>query len=291
MLRGESQKHLSPLSLTWAYISLSRPPNGLLMFLAVVVGSYVASKSLPQPLELFLAFLTAYCLNGSSMVINDIIDREVDKVNAPFRPIPSGRVGVGSAVIYGGALGLIGLFSSYILGINTLIVAAIFYTIAIIYNVWLKPYGLIGNIAVSSAVVAPFLYGSVLTLNTISPSVLILGLLAFLANMGREVIKGIADIEGDALREVLTVARRRGSRRASQIGAGFIIAAVALSPLPTLLGILGWTYLYLVTIADVGFLYSVAKILLDPSRQTARKVKRELLIWMGIALVAFIAGV
>ena len=291
MLRGESQKPLNPLSLAWAYISMSRPPNGLLMFLAVVVGSYVASKSLPQPLELLLAFLTAYCLNGSSMVINDIIDREVDKINAPFRPIPSGRVSVGAAVIYGGALGLIGLLSSYILGINTLIVAIIFYTIATIYNVWLKPFGLIGNIAVSSAVVAPFLYGSVLMLNTVSPGVLILGFLAFLANMGREVIKGIADIEGDALREVLTVARRRGSRRASQIGAGFIIAAVVLSPLPILLRILGWTYLFLVTIADVGFIYSVAKILLDPSQQTARKVKRELLIWMGIALVAFIVGV
>ncbi len=291
MLRGESQKPLNPLSLAWAYISMSRPPNGLLMFLAVVVGSYVASKSLPQPLELFLAFLTAYCLNGSSMVINDIIDREVDKINAPFRPIPSGRVSVGAAVIYGGALGFIGLFSSYIIGINTLIVAIIFYTIATIYNVWLKPFGLIGNIAVSSAVVAPFLYGSVLMLNTVSPGVLILGFLAFLANMGREVIKGIADIEGDALREVLTVARRRGSRRASQIGAGFIIAAVVLSPLPIVLGILGWTYLFLVTIADVGFIYSVAKILLDPSQQTARKVKRELLIWMGIALVAFIVGV
>jgi len=291
MLRSESKKHLNPIALAWTYISMSRPPNGLLMFLAVVVGSYVASRSLPQPYELLLAFLTAYCLNGSSMVINDIIDREVDKVNAPFRPIPSGIVSLRAAAIYGVILGLIGLSSSYILGTNTLILALIFYAIALTYNVWLKPFGILGNIAVSLAVVAPFLYGSILMINTISSKVLILGLLAFLANMGREIIKGIADVEGDAIRGVSSVARKSGINLASKISAGFIIAAVMLSPLPLILGILGWTYLFLVSIADVGFVYSITKLLLDPSQLKARKVKRELLIWMGIALVAFILGV
>ncbi|MEM3489554.1 MAG: geranylgeranylglycerol-phosphate geranylgeranyltransferase, partial [Nitrososphaerota archaeon] len=270
--------------------SMSRPPNGLLMFLAVVVGSYVASRSLPQLLELSLSFITAYCLNGSSMVINDIIDKEVDKINDPLRPIPSGRISVKAAIIYGGFLGLAGLFASCITGIGTLIVAIIFYAIANAYNVWLKPLGIIGNVAVSLAVVAPFLYGSVLMLGTISMKVLILGLLAFLANMGREVIKGMVDIEGDALRGVASIARIYGSRKAAVIGAGFILTAVILSPLPTFLGMLGWTYLLLVCFADIGFVYSAIKILLDPTHVKARKVKRELLAWMSIALIAFIIG-
>lgn len=278
------------LTKAWLYLSISRPPNGLLMFLAVIVGAYVASRSLPQLLELSLSFITAYCLNGSSMVINDIIDKEVDKVNDPLRPIPSGRISVNAAMIYGGFLGLAGLFASYITGIGTLIVAIIFYAIANAYNVWLKPLGIIGNIAVSSAVVAPFLYGSVLMLGTISMKVLILGLLAFLANMGREIIKGMVDIKGDALRGVATIARKYGSRKAAVIAAGFILTAVILSPLPTLLGILGWTYLLLVCLADIGFVYSTIKILLDPTHIKARRVKRELLAWMSIALIAFIIG-
>lgn len=281
---------MNVLGKAWLYLSMSRPPNGLLMFLAVVVGSYVASRSLPQLLELSLSFITAYCLNGSSMVINDIIDKEVDKINDPLRPIPSGRISVKAAIIYGGFLGLAGLFASCITGIGTLIVAIIFYAIANAYNVWLKPLGIIGNVAVSLAVVAPFLYGSVLMLGTISMKVLILGLLAFLANMGREVIKGMVDIEGDALRGVASIARIYGSRKAAVIGAGFILTAVILSPLPTFLGMLGWTYLLLVCFADIGFVYSAIKILLNPTHVKARKVKRELLAWMSIALIAFIIG-
>ncbi|MEM2041269.1 MAG: geranylgeranylglycerol-phosphate geranylgeranyltransferase [Nitrososphaerota archaeon] len=290
MLRSKSQEHMNVLGKAWLYLSMSRPPNGLLMFLAVVVGSYVASRSLPQLLELSLSFITAYCLNGSSMVINDIIDKEVDKINDPLRPIPSGRISVKAAIIYGGFLGLAGLFASCITGIGTLIVAIIFYAIANAYNVWLKPLGIIGNVAVSLAVVAPFLYGSVLMLGTISMKVLILGLLAFLANMGREVIKGMVDIEGDALRGVASIARIYGSRKAAVIGAGFILTAVILSPLPTFLGMLGWTYLLLVCFADIGFVYSAIKILLNPTHVKARKVKRELLAWMSIALIAFIIG-
>lgn len=269
---------------------MSRPPNGLLMFLAVIVGSYVASRTLPSFFETALAFITAYCLNGSSMVLNDIIDREVDKINAPYRPIPSGRVRINSAIVYGAALGLVGLSASFVLGINTLLVALIFYSIATAYNLWLKPLGILGNIAVSSAVVAPFLYGSVLMINAISPKVILLGLLAFLANMGREIIKGIADIDGDALRGVSSVARKSGNKKAAIIGSGFIITSVILSPLPTVLGVLGCTYLLLVVVADAGFLYSIIKLLVNPSQSNSRIVKHELLLWMAIALIAFILG-
>lgn len=290
MLRSESQKHLNALRLAWLYISMSRPPNGILMFLAVIVGAYVASRSLPQLFELSLSLITAYCLNGSSMVINDIIDREVDRINNPLRPLPSGKISVRSAIIYGGSLGFMGLLASYITGTGTLILALIFYAIANVYNIWLKPLGIVGNIAVSLAVVAPFLYGSVLMLGTITQKVLILGLLAFLANMGREIIKGMTDVEGDALRGVASVARKYGCRRAAITGAGFVLTAVVLSPLPKLLNILGWTYLLLVCIADAGFIYSTVKILLDPTPVKARIVKRELLAWMSIALIAFILG-
>lgn len=271
-------------------MGLTRPPNGLLMFIGVLAGYYVASGSLPKPPTALLAFATAYSLNGASMAINDIVDIEVDRVNTPDRPLPSGLVTTQGAAALSAALSVIGLSAAMLVSLPALGVAGAFLLLALLYNVWLKPYGLPGNAAVSLTVVAPFLYGSVIATGWIGTPAAILGVLAFLANMGREVVKGIVDMEGDALRGVRTVARSYGRRSAALLGSLFYLSAVALSPLPALLGILGPRYLIIVTPADMGFIYSSIRLLRDPSPATSLRVKKEVLLWMLIALVAFLAG-
>ncbi len=269
---------------------LTRPPNGVMMFLGVLAGYYVSSGRAPDAPQALLALLTAYCLNGSSMVVNDLIDLEVDRVNAPERPLPSGEVGVREAVAFGALLGSLGLASSFLLGPVPFAIALASYAVALAYNLRLKPLGLIGNAAVSSTVGAPFLFGSAIATGIPETGAVTLALLAGISNLGREVVKGIADVEGDRSRNLRTVALGRGERAAAKLGASFVIAAVLLSPLPYLLGVLGWAYLPVVLAADVGFVLSSISVIRDPSPRNARRVKNHYLLWMLVALLAFLLG-
>jgi geranylgeranylglycerol-phosphate geranylgeranyltransferase len=273
-----------------ALLRLTRPPNAILMYIAVIAGIVLSDSKSFQPSKLALALITAYGLCGSSMGFNDYFDREVDRVNAPWRPIPSGAVLASEAAAFSAALGALGLASSTLISIQCLAVASLAYAASLVYNAWLKRSGLPGNLIVSVVVAAPFIYGSVLSDGYISPRLATFILPVFLSNLGREVIKGVSDVEGDSLRGVKSIARIMGPRFAARLGASLYMAAVAVSPLPYMLGLVSWTYIPIVAAADAGFAYSAYSISRDYSRENALKVKSMTLIWMLLGLIAFIAG-
>ncbi|MGA2875543.1 MAG: UbiA family prenyltransferase, partial [Nitrososphaerales archaeon] len=82
-----------------AYLRLIRPPNSVMEGFSVVVGIVVASKNYHDIISVtaLLGFLTGFFLTSYSMISNDIYDLEVDKVNQPNRPLPSGAVKLQSA--------------------------------------------------------------------------------------------------------------------------------------------------------------------------------------------------
>ncbi|MCL7394393.1 MAG: UbiA family prenyltransferase, partial [Thaumarchaeota archaeon] len=273
-----------------ALLKLTRPPNAILMYIAVIAGIVLSDSKSFQPEKLALALITAYGLCGSSMGFNDYFDREVDRVNAPWRPIPSGVVSAYEAAAFSAALGVLGLASSALTSTQCLTVASIAYAASLAYNAWLKKSGLPGNMIVSGVVAAPFIYGSILSDGYISTRLATFILPVFLSNLGREVIKGISDVEGDSLRGVKSIARIMGPRFAARLGASLYMAAVAVSPLPYMLGLVSWIYIPIVAVADTGFTYSAYSILRDYSGENALKVKSMTLIWMLLGLIAFIAG-
>ncbi len=273
-----------------AFVSITRPPNGLLMFIAVLVGVIFSENQRITLEQALLAMVTAYGLNGSSMVINDYFDRDTDLISNPSRPIPAGLIAPREALIYSTILATAGLVAAALISIACLIFAALAYAAAFIYNARLKKSGFLGNMMVSVDVVAPFIYGAIVSDGLITPRVLAFAVLAFIANTGREVIKGIVDVEGDAARNVATVARVKGERYAAYLGAGLYLLAVALSPIPYVLNYVSTYYLYAVALADVGFIYSALKIIRNPTRENARRQKNLTLLWMLLALVSFVVG-
>ncbi|MCS7135883.1 MAG: UbiA family prenyltransferase [Nitrososphaerota archaeon] len=273
-----------------AYIKLTRPQNGIMMFIAVLVGVLFSEGRTITAYQAILAFVTAFSLNGSSMAINDYFDKDVDAINLPSRPIPSGIVSPKGAIIFSLILGALGLIAATFTSYVCLAFATVAYTSAILYNSFVKTTGLPGNMLVSFNVVAPFVYGSLMIDGTVGERVLIFALLAFLANTGREVIKGISDVEGDALRGVRSVARSIGEKKAAVLGAVLYVSAVCLSPLPYVLGYVSSLYIPIVLVCDSGFVYSSISIIKSPTKENAIKVKNQSLAWMFIALISFIVG-
>ena len=270
-------------------INLIRPENSAMMGLAVIVGILVAEKNLPINLSV-LGFITAFTLTAASMAVNDFYDRNVDAKNEPSRPIPSGAITPNEALEASAVLGIIGLLVAFLISLVCFIVAAAFICLAFLYNTKGKEKGLIGNFMVSACIAIPFIYGGLIVGKGLYITLLILSALAFFTNTGREVTKGIADVEGDKLRGVRTVAISFGPKTAAQVATIFYIIPVILSVFPWMLGMFSFWYLPFVLVVDAGLIASSILLMKDYSRENAKRIKTLVLIWMLVGSVSFIIG-
>ena len=270
---------------------MMRPVNCLMMGLAVIIGAVLASQNATTTwFNLSYGFVTGFMLTGASMAINDFHDREIDAINEPNRPIPSGLIKPKQALAYALLLTAIGFIAAFLTNLICLALAIIAWAVFVTYTTVGKRSGLPGNFLVSTCVAIPFLYGSVATLNTINLSVSVFASIAFLSNTGREITKGIADVQGDKTKRIQTLAVRFGDKTAAVAAALFYLMTVILSPIPWLLNVVSVWFIPLVAITDVGLVISSAMLLKNYSRENARRIKKLVLLWLLIALLAIIVG-
>ena len=272
------------------FLTLVRIPNCLMIGLAVLVAETIGLGTLPNPTQAIFGFLTAFMLLAGTMVFNDIQDVQVDRVNSPNRPIPSGKVTIRQAYGLSVVFSAFALLSSLVLGILTFLTALVALALMAYYNTRGKKTGLLGNVVVSFNVALPFFFGG-LVVNSLRPLLFIFFLLAFLANTAREVAKGIADVAGDSSKGIMTIAVMQGPKRAAELAAAFFVVAVLLSFLvPVLDQRVSMLYYPIVVVADLGFFYSSYRLIRDPTATTVRKVKSQVLVWMVLGLVGFFVG-
>jgi len=271
-------------------LEITRPVNSIMVGLAIVVGAAVTGGAsiLGDPWALLLAFVTGSSLTGASMAVNDYFDRDIDAVNEPGRPIPSGRVTPAEALALAGLLSLVGLAASYLVSTQAIAIAGFSWVMMAAYSAWGKRTGFPGNLMVSTCIALPFIYGGVLTGR--GDLSLYFSLMAFLSNTGREVAKGIVDAEGDRSVGVKTVAVSKGPRAASVLAAAFFLAAAASSVVPLYLGLVSLWYAPFVAVTDLGIIYGGYSLVRDPSRENSRRVKNRVLVLMLVGLVGFAAG-
>jgi geranylgeranylglycerol-phosphate geranylgeranyltransferase len=258
--------------------------------LAVLVAETIGLGSLPSPIDAIFGFLTAFLLLAGTMVFNDIQDVQVDRVNSPDRPIPSGNITIRQAYVLSIVFSGLALISSLVLGVLTFLTALAALALMAYYNTRGKKTGLLGNAVVSFNVALPFFFGG-LAVNSLRPLLFIFFLLAFLANTAREVAKGIADVAGDSSKGIMTIAVTQGPKRAAELAASFFVVAVLLSFLaPVFDQKVSLFYYPGVVVADLGFLYSSFRLIRDPTPATVRNVKTQVLGWMLLGLVGFFMG-
>lgn len=263
-----------------------------MMGFAVIVGAAICGLDhlLTRWIDIIFGFTTAFSLTGCSMAFNDYFDREVDAINEPGRPIPSGEVRPIRALQISFILCLLGLTAAFMTGPSLLFLALVSLTLMILYSTKGKRLGLMGNLLVSTCIAIPFIYGGILIKGGVAPISIIFSMMAFLSNTGREVNKGIVDIEGDKIRGVGTIAVSWGPNRAAQVASAFYLSSVTISILPKLLGLVSSLYDLPIAVADGGLIYSSYSLLRNPNRENSRRVKNLVLIWMSFGLLGFFAG-
>ena len=273
-------------------IRLMRPINCAMMGFAVFVGAVLANSqfSSVDRLNILFGFVTGFTLTAASMTINDYYDRAIDAINEPSRPIPSGSVSAREALAFVSVLSAVGFVFAYVVSFLCLGVAILSWIVVVTYVTVGKRSGLLGNLLVSTCVAIPFIYGSIV-LNQLPLNVLLFAIMAFLSNTGREITKGIVDVKGDRTEGVKTVAVRYGEKYAAIVASLFYVSAVSLTPVPWILRLVSFWFIPFVLVTDVGLVASSAILLKDYSRESARKIKKLVLLCFVIGLLAYVFGV
>jgi geranylgeranylglycerol-phosphate geranylgeranyltransferase len=275
------------------FIRLMRPANCIMMGFAVFVGAVLAASQLAgiNWLNALFGFLTGFTFCAAAMVINDYYDRKIDAINEPQRPIPSGTIKPSEALAFVGVLSVMGFIFAGFVSVLCFVVAAASLAITATYITVGKRSGLPGNFLVSICVAIPFIYGSITAIGTVGLNVILFASMAFLSNTGREITKGIVDVKGDSAEGIKTLAVRFGEKNAAIVAVAFYIFAVALTPITWLLGLVGIWFIPFVLVTDIGLIVCSALLLLDHTREKARKIKKIVLYLFLVGLLAYIFGV
>ena len=182
------------------YLSLIRVHNCLIASLAVAVGQFLTTSSSHMQPDRY-AMAIAFFVCGFGNIINDILDLESDRINHPRRALPSGKLSIADARTLSFIFLAISLVLLWPLNTTGRLIAILALILLLGYNFWFKHTRYIGNIVVSFLGSLAFLLGgavanigSMLSL----PGPIIPALFAFLMHFGREIIKDIEDIAGDA---------------------------------------------------------------------------------------------
>ncbi len=235
------------------WFSMLRPFNGVMAIVAVWLGYALATKTIALPVDVILACASAFLILSAGMVANDFFDRHIDKKNKPHRPIPSGKIPAKHALLVSIALfivgiGLAGLVNNLVLGI-AIIASALLYT----YAETTSKKKFIGNAVVAASTGLTFIFGEAVTGTVGSPVVILLALVAFYSTWAREIYKDIEDMKADkGHRETLPL--KEGIVPSAAIAGIMLVVAVAITPVPFFLGIMGFSYLILIGLVDACFL-------------------------------------
>jgi len=279
------------MSKIYGYLRLMRLMNCAMVGLAVLVGAVLANPNVGYDSwqRLVYGFITGFMLTAAAMTINDYYDRQIDAINEPKRPIPSGLIKPREALIFAAILSILGFAAAYFTNTYCLVTAMIAWILSAGYSTVGKRSGLPGNFLVSICVTIPFIYGMAIVAE-VRLNVLLCASMAFLSITGREITKGIADVKGDTTANVKTLAVRYGEKSAAIAATSFYTSAILLSPIPWFLNLVSFWFIPLVFITDIGLSASSFMLLRDYSRKNAREIKKNVLLWLIIGLLAFMIG-
>ncbi|RZN37981.1 MAG: geranylgeranylglycerol-phosphate geranylgeranyltransferase [Methanosarcinales archaeon] len=270
------------------FFELLRAGNCTMAGFAAVIGAGIAYVPVSDEISFYgisLVFACVFLITGAGNSINDFFDADIDAINKPTRPIPSGRVSNDAALYFSLVLFGIGIVLSGFLGLICFVVAVINSTLLILYASSLKRTVLTGNVCVGYLTGSTFLFGGALFgISGITRTAGLLGL-SMLATVAREITKDIEDTRGDMAMGANTLPIRIGRKSAGHVASAVGVVAVLVSPLPYFTGFSSW-YLLVVGFADICFLAAILRLSRGDAAGSSRLFKQA----MTIALVAFMAG-
>ena len=258
------------------YLELSRPINGLIAFISVFLGAiFAVGLGMAFVPKTFIVAVAALLILSAGNALNDYCDSEIDRINKPKRPIPSGRIRRNEALIFSIILLSLGTSLGCLVNRYAIAIAMAVSGCLVLYALWLKRTPFAGNLVVGCFTGLIFISGGV-AVGSIRGT-LVPATFAFLFTTAREIVKDLEDAEGDSEYNAQTIAVLWGKRVAVLTALIFMFAVILFSPIPYLLDWYSWRYLLTVCIGvDLALIYFSIRLWRDASKENSAKIQR----WM-----------
>lgn len=280
-------------------LEIARPINCVMGALSVIIGLLNTRIDIPVEIlviNIILGVFTYIFIAASGMVINDIYDVEIDKINRPDRPIPRGSITLKQAkllfIIYLSFGIILCIVNTILFNLSLLnfILASFFGFIGWVYAKWGKKSGFFGNLVVGISFSIGLVYGALLNSIFIPLYIFYFFITAFSLLVSREIIKGCEDIEGDKKQGVKTLAIKFGVKNSRNIALIFAVIAIIFFILPISTNILNLPlFIVLMIVGLIEVAYTIFLMLTSKLEvRDLKKISLSLKIGMFIGLIAFL---
>ncbi len=270
-----------------AYITLSRPLNVTISILSILLAGIICNDEIKLPLV--LASLAGGMIAAAANAWNDFFDVEIDRINKPYRPLPSGKLSTRQALLFANTCGTMGLFLTLFVNQTCFLIAFFALLLLFGYSAKLKRTVLWGNITVGVMTALAFIFGAVAVGSW--QCALVPAVFAFLMHLGREILKDMEDVPGDKQLEAKTLPVVYGLRSAKIAISMIFIVLIIATLLPYFLNIYGVYYLFIVIIGvDTILFYVLIKIWRQSDPVTLHRLSELLKYDMLIGILAIYCG-
>jgi len=271
------------------FFSIIRPANAVMAGVAAVIAYFIATGALIPAVLLLLIVVTLITAAGN--VINDYFDADIDAVNRPDRPIPSGQVSRTAALWYAILLFGAGIAASLFTNVICIAFAVVNSLLLALYAARLKSLPVAGNVSVAYLTGSMFLFGGAFAGADGMFRLVPIAVMTFLAMMARELLKDAEDVEGDSAGGASTLPIRIGVKKTAYCAFVFVLLSAIASAVPFLWW--GIPYLVLIGLVDLVLVAAAWRALScdTPAGIRQSKVSGTLKHGMFASLIVFIVSV
>jgi len=288
------------------FLELSRPFTLVAPALGFASGAVTAAGAVPRDvfsrdLVLFpvIGLTMAAVLNAASNALNQIYDLEIDRVNKPRRPLPSGRMSIAEAWLFTAGGYAVALLLAWLVAPGGrrecfwIVVAATLMTF--VYSMppfRTKRLGIWANVTIAiprGVLLKVAGWSAVKTVAGIEPW--FIGGIFGLFLLGASTTKDFADMEGDARGGCRTLPIIYGVRRAAwMISPSFVVPFVMISA-GVFAGILTGNPILLYTLSAVMTFYGIYVCYLMLRRPEDLAVEENHVSWAHMYRMMFVAQI
>ncbi len=270
------------------FIRLARPVNVLIAVASIFLATFI-SKRLDPMANVILACLAGALVTAGANAINDYFDLEIDRINKPKRPLPSQQITPKQALVFAWGLFSLALMTSVMINFLTASICLFSVILLYFYSAIFKRVAFWGNWIVSMVTGLAFIFGSAAVGNWkagVFPAVF-----AFFMHWGREIVKDMQDVKGDAAQQAKTLPIIYGMDAAKRLASVVFIVLMGITWLPFLQNLYSKLYLIIVIVGIYPILIFTIYILYKhPTSARLGRMSGWLKADMVIGLFAILLG-
>ncbi|MFZ9982886.1 MAG: heme o synthase [Cyclobacteriaceae bacterium] len=283
---------LSTGTIIRSYVELLKPRLSLLVAFSCGFGFILSTENSVDWMRLFMVTAGGFLLSGASVTINQVIEQREDALmmRTKNRPIPSGKIGPGSAVIFSA---VVMAASILFLMISTNAITVVLSVVSmVLYSFVYTPLKKVGPVAVFVGAIPgalPPLLGWIANTGIVSYEALVIFGIQFIWQFPH--FWAIAWVADDDYKKagfrLLPSGGGKDHNTAIQIMT-YTLFLLPLGLIPAWIGLTGINSAFVVTLCGVGFLAQTFSLMKTGSNQSALRIMFGSFIYLPVVQISYL---